>query len=158
MLRTGLGMAAVTFVCDRFTKWLVLDVWNLSDRNYEVAPFFNIVTVWNTGVSFGMFQSQSSAMPYLLSGLALAIVLALFVWLKRSENMFIAVSLGLIIGGAIGNTFDRLTFGAVFDFLDFHVLGYHWPAFNLADSAIVVGVLALLYDGLVRSQPDDAEI
>tara|TARA_Y100001960_G_C14759451_1_gene873171 strand:- start:1732 stop:2208 length:477 start_codon:yes stop_codon:yes gene_type:complete len=158
MLRTGLGMAAVTFVCDRFTKWLVLDVWNLSDRNYEVAPFFNIVTVWNTGVSFGMFQSHSSAMPYLLSGLALAIVLALFVWLKRAENMFIAVSLGLIIGGAIGNTFDRLTFGAVFDFLDFHVLGYHWPAFNLADSAIVVGVLALLYDGLVRSQPDDAEI
>ena len=157
MLWIGSGIAAVTFICDRFTKWLLLDVWNLGDRSYEVAPFFNIVAVWNTGVSFGIFQSQSSTAPFLLSGLALAIVLALFIWLKRVENGFMAVSLGLVIGGAIGNTFDRLAFGAVFDFLDFHVLGYHWPAFNVADSAIVVGVLALLYDGLVRSRPDDAE-
>ncbi len=157
MLRIGLGIAAFTFICDRFTKWLVLDVWNLGDRSYEVAPFFNIVTVWNSGVSFGMFQSQSSTMPFLLSGLARAMVLALFIWLKRAENGIRAVSLGFVIGGAIGSTFDRMMFGGVFDFLDFHVLGYHWPAFNVADSAIVVGVLALLYDGLVRSRPNDVE-
>jgi signal peptidase II len=153
MLRLGLGIAAAIFAGDRFTKWLILDVWGLGDRIYEVAPFFNIVTVWNTGVSFGMLQSQSSAAPLLLSGLALAIVVALVVWLKRAENRFMAFALGLVIGGALGNTFDRLTFGAVFDFLDFHVSGYHWPAFNVADSAIVVGVIALLYDGLLRARP-----
>tara|TARA_B100000029_G_scaffold223147_1_gene221072 strand:- start:3602 stop:4078 length:477 start_codon:yes stop_codon:yes gene_type:complete len=157
MLRFGSGIAAVIFVCDRFTKWLVLDVWSLGDRIYEVAPFFNIVTVWNTGVSFGMLQSQSPTTPLLLSGLALAIVVALFVWLRRAENRLMAFSLGLVIGGAIGNTFDRLMFGAVFDFLDFHVWGYHWPAFNVADTAIIVGVIALLYDGLVRPRQGDAE-
>jgi len=155
MLRPGSGGAAVVFAGDRLTKWLVLDVWGLGDKSYEVTPFFNVVTVWNTGVSFGMLQSQSGMAPMLLSGLALAIVIALFVWLRRAENRLVAGALGLIIGGALGNTFDRLVFGAVFDFLDFHAVGYHWPAFNVADSAIVVGVVALLYDGVVRKRPDE---
>ena len=155
MLRLGSWVAAAVFAGDRFTKWLVLDVWGLGDRSFEVTPFFNVVTVWNTGVSFGMLQSQSGMAPMLLSGLALAIVVALFVWLRRAENRVMAFALGLIIGGALGNTFDRLTFGAVFDFLDFHAAGYHWPAFNVADSAIVAGVIALLYDGLLRKQPDE---
>ena len=155
MLRLGSGAAAVIFASDRLTKWLVLDVWGLGDKSYEVAPFINVVTVWNTGVSFGMLQSESGMAPLLLSGLALAIVVALFVWMRRAENRVMATALGLIIGGALGNTFDRLTFGAVFDFLDFHAAGYHWPAFNVADSAIVVGVIALLYDGLMRKQLDE---
>lgn len=149
MLRLGLWVAAAVFVLDRLTKWLVADVWALVDRIYEVTPFLNIVTVWNTGVSFGMLQSQSALAPMLLSGLALAIVVALVIWLRRADNRLVAGALGLVIGGALGNTFDRLTFGAVFDFLDFHAAGYHWPAFNVADSAIVVGVAALLYDGLL---------
>ena len=155
MLRLGSGAAAAVIVGDRLSKWLVLDVWGLNDRSYEVTPFLNVVTVWNTGVSFGMLQSQSGMAPMLLSALALAIVVALFVWLRRAENRVMAFALGLIIGGALGNTFDRLTFGAVFDFLDFHAVGYHWPAFNVADSAIVVGVIALLYDGVLRKQPDE---
>jgi len=155
MLRLGSGAAAAVIVGDRLSKWLVLDVWGLGDRSYEVTPFLNVVTVWNTGVSFGMLQSQSGMAPMLLSALALAIVVALFVWLRRAENRVMAFALGLIIGGALGNTFDRLTFGAVFDFLDFHAAGYHWPAFNVADSAIVVGVIALLYDGVLRKQPDE---
>ena len=154
MLRLGSGVAAAVFVGDRLSKWLVLDIWELGDRSYEVMPFFNVVTVWNTGVSFGMLQSQSGMAPMLLSGLALAIVVGLFVWLRRAENRVMAFALGLIIGGALGNVFDRLTFGAVFDFLDFHAAGYHWPAFNVADSAIVIGVIALLYDGMLRKQPD----
>ncbi len=156
MLRLGSGIAVVIFAGDRLTKWLVLDVWKLGEGYYQVTPFFNVVTVWNTGVSFGMLQSQSEMAPMLLSGLAIAIVVALFVWLRCAENRFMACALGLVIGGALGNTFDRLTFGAVFDFLDFHAAGYHWPAFNVADSAIVVGVIALLYDGLIRKRPDAA--
>lgn len=155
MLRLGTWVAVATFTGDRLSKWLVLDVWGLAESVYEVTPFFNFVIVWNTGVSFGMLQSRSSLAPLLLSGLALVIVVALFVWLRRAENRLIAIALGLVIGGALGNTFDRLTFGAVIDFLDFHAAGYHWPAFNVADSAIVVGVAALLYDGLFRPRPGD---
>ena len=103
-----------------------------------------------------MLQSQSSLAPLLLSGLALAIVVALIVWLRRAGNRVMASGLGLVIGGALGNTFDRLTFGAVLDFLDFHMAGYHWPAFNVADSAIVAGVIALLYDGFFHARRDEA--
>lgn len=147
----GLGVAAATFVGDRLTKWLILDVWSPWEAHHAVTPFFNVVVVWNTGVSFGLLRSDSSLAPLLLSGLALAIVAALVVWLRRAENRFVASALGLVIGGALGNTFDRLAFGAVLDFLDFHVAEYHWPAFNIADSAIVVGVIALLCDGLFRA-------
>ena len=156
MLRWGSGIAFAVFACDRLTKWLVLDVWVLGDARYAVTPFFDVGVVWNTGVSFGMLQSQSSLAPLLLSGLALAIVVALIVWLRRAENRVMASGLGLVIGGALGNTFDRLTFGAVLDFLDFHMAGYHWPAFNVADSAIVAGVTALLYDGFFRARRDEA--
>ena len=152
----GLGVAAAVFAGDRLTKWLILDVWNPWEARHAVTPFFNVVIVWNTGVSFGLLQSGSSLAPLLLSGLALAIVTALAVWLRRAENRLVASALGLVIGGALGNTFDRLVFGAVLDFLDFHVAGYHWPAFNVADSAIVVGVIALLYDGLFRARTDEA--
>ena len=152
----GLGIAAAIFAGDRLTKWLILDAWNSWEARHAITPFFNVVVVWNTGVSFGLLQSKSSLAPLLLSGLALAIVAALAVWLRRAENRFVASALGLVIGGALGNTFDRLAFGAVLDFLDFHVAGYHWPAFNVADSAIVVGVIALLYDGLFRARTDKA--
>ena len=156
MLRWGAGIAFAVFACDRLTKWLVLDVWGLGDAHYAVTPFFDVRVVWNTGVSFGMLQSQSSLAPLLLSGLALAIVVALIVWLRRAGNRVMASGLGLVIGGALGNTFDRLTFGAVLDFLDFHLAGYHWPAFNVADSAIVAGVIALLYDGFFHARRDEA--
>ena len=154
-VRVGLGVAAATFAGDRLTKWLILDAWSPWEARHAVTPFFDVVVVWNTGVSFGLLQSESSLTPLLLSGLALAIVAALVVWLRRAEDRFVASALGLVIGGALGNTFDRLSFGAVLDFLDFHVAGYHWPAFNVADSAIVVGVIALLYDGFFRARTDE---
>ena len=88
-------------------------------------------------------------MPWLLSGLALAVVVALGFWLRRVAHPLVGVALGLIIGGALGNVIDRVRFGAVVDFLDFHALGYHWPAFNVADSAICVGAALLLVDGLL---------
>ncbi len=118
----------------------------------EVTAFFNLVMVWNTGVSFGMFADSVSWMPWVLIGVALVIAAGLSVWLWRCADRFIGLALGLVIGGAIGNVIDRARFGAVADFFDFHVAGLHWPAFNIADSAICIGVALLLWDGLVRSR------
>ncbi len=111
----------------------------------EIAPFFNIVLVWNRGVSFGMF---GSAGPLVLAALAGAVAVVLVVWMLRSPRRFEALALGAVAGGAAGNILDRLTRGAVVDFLDFHIGGWHWYAFNLADSAITVGVAMLLFDAV----------
>jgi signal peptidase II len=118
----------------------------------EVLPFFDLVVVWNYGISFGMFNTGSSASAYLFGGLALAIVAGLLWWLRNAENGTVVVALGLVAGGAVGNVVDRFRFGAVFDFFDFHVLGYHWPAFNVADAGITVGVACLFYDAFFGSR------
>jgi signal peptidase II len=146
MLRQGLAIAGLVVVLDQLTKWAIL-TW--LERAIALTPFFNLVLVWNRGVSFGMFDSASRLGPWVLSGLALAVVVLLLGWLRRADHPLTAAGLGLIIGGAIGNVIDRVRFGAVIDFLDFHALGWHWPAFNVADSAICVGALLLLVDGLL---------
>lgn len=114
----------------------------------EVTGFFNMVLAWNFGVSFSMFYSQHDLMPYGLSGLSLVICAGLLWWGRRNERGLPALATGLVVGGAIGNVVDRFQFGAVADFLDFHVAGWHWPAFNVADCCIVVGVGLFLIDGL----------
>ena len=121
-------------------------------RIIEVTGFFNLVLVWNRGVSFGLLNSQSDWMPILLIGIALAISVFLVLWLRRVEHRLLAVAIGLVLGGAIGNVIDRIRFQAVLDFLDFHAFGYHWPAFNLADSTITIGVALILFDGLFESR------
>jgi signal peptidase II len=146
MLRLGLGVAAGVVLLDQLSKAAMLA---MLDDPIVVTPFLNLVVVWNRGVSFGMFDSAGAYGPWLLSGLALAVVAALLWWLRRVEQPFVAVALGLVIGGALGNVIDRVRFGAVFDFLDVHVAGYHWPAFNVADSAICIGAVLLLVDGLL---------
>ena len=149
MLRLGLAVAALVVVLDQLTKWAIL-TW--LERAIDLTPFFNLVVVWNRGVSFGMLDSDGALAPWLLSGLALVVVALLLVWLRRVDHRLTAAGLGLIIGGAIGNVIDRVRFGAVIDFLDFHALGWHWPAFNVADSAICVGAALLLVDGLLMSR------
>jgi signal peptidase II len=149
MLRQGLAIAGLVIVLDQLTKWAIL-TW--LERAIALTPFFNLVVVWNRGVSFGMFDSASRLGPWILSGLALAVVVLLLGWLRRVDHPITAAGLGLIIGGAIGNVIDRVRFGAVIDFLDFHALGWHWPAFNVADSAICVGALLLLVDGLLMAR------
>ena len=109
------------------------------DGHIEVLPFFSLVEVWNHGVSFGMFNKLAYG-KWLLSGMAIIITLILLRWLSRTDDRLTAAALGLIIGGAVGNTIDRLRFGAVADYLDFHAFGYHWPAFNVTDMAICIGV------------------
>ena len=108
-----------------------------------VTPFFNLVTAWNPGISFGILQDLPNG-QWVLTAVAMLIVAWLFVWLRKANQRSTALALGLIIGGAIGNIIDRIRFSAVFDYLDFHALGYHWPAFNLPDSFIFGGVLILL--------------
>jgi signal peptidase II len=139
-------VAATVVVLDQLTKWAIL-TW--LERAIALTPFFNLVVVWNRGVSFGMLDSDGALAPWLLSGLALAVVVALLIWLRQVEHPLPAVGLGLIIGGAVGNVIDRVRFGAVIDFLDVHALGWHWPAFNVADSAICIGAALLLVDGLL---------
>jgi signal peptidase II len=119
---------------------------------HAVTPYFNLVLVWNRGVSFGMLNTLGEHGPWLLTGLAAGIGAFLIVWLYRETRALTRLALWLVLAGAVGNSIDRVRFGAVVDFLDFHVGGYHWPAFNVADSAIVVGALLILLDSLVLSQ------
>ncbi len=149
MLRLGLIVAITVAFSDQasklyFYRYLVEG----GRRVVEVLPFFNLVTVWNYGISFGLFNSDSRIGGAVFVVLAAVIVVGLLLWLRRVASAQTAAALGLVIGGALGNIVDRLRFGAVFDFLDFHAFGWHWPAFNLADSAITVGAAALLIETL----------
>lgn len=152
-MRTGLLFAAFLLLLDQATKVAVLAL--LSDHGglMELTGFFNLVVVWNRGVSFGMLADLGESSAIILSVISLVVVVGLAVWLRRVDRVGVRLAIGAIIGGAIGNVIDRVRFGAVFDFLDFHVAQWHWPAFNVADSAIVLGVAYLLLDGLFTPQP-----
>lgn len=148
MLRLGLLVAAAVVIADRLVKWWAIDA--LADTPYgvEILPFFNLVLVENRGISFGLFGGGTLP-PSLLAAVALAVTLALVIWLRRVETRLLAAAIGLVIGGALGNVIDRFRYGAVVDFLDLHWDDFHWPAFNLADAAISVGVVVLLMDALL---------
>jgi signal peptidase II len=152
MLRPGLLVALSVVLVDQLTKWWMLSVFADPPYSIVVTGFFNLVLVWNRGVSFGLFDTSADWGPYLLSGLALLISICLVIWLRRVESRLLATALGLVLGGALGNVIDRFMHGAVVDFLDFHAFGQHWPAFNVADSAITVGVALLLYDSLFEGR------
>ncbi len=143
----GLALAVAVAAADQATKAWALDLLFFPPRAIEVAPFLNLVAVWNRGVSFGLLASGSAAAPYLLAGFSAAVCAGLAVWLSRTRRRAAVLALGLVIGGAAGNIVDRLRFGAVADFVDLHAGGYHWPAFNLADACITLGIGLLLLDG-----------
>ena len=145
-LLLGLGIAAAVGVADQLSKWAIMDLVMDPPRVIPVLPVFNLVLVYNPGVSFGLF---GDAGPYVLSALALAVCGGLVWWLRDVETRLLAIGIGVIIGGAAGNVVDRVRYGAVVDFLDFYIAGYpHFPAFNIADSAITVGVGLILLDAL----------
>ena len=149
MLRLGLAIAAAVAAVDQLVKWWIVD-WLADPPGFvEVLPFFNLVMVWNRGVSFGLLGDADLA-PYLMAGIAGLVVIVLVIWLAGVSERLLAASIGLIIGGALGNIVDRLVYGAVADFVDVHAGGYHWPAFNVADAAITVGVAVMLIDGLLN--------
>ena len=114
----------------------------------EILSFFNLVMVWNEGVSFGMFADSHDAMPIVLSIFALILSSVFAVWLTRAERLTTAIPIAFIIAGALSNVWDRARFGAVADFFDFHLMGWHYPSFNIADSLIVLGVIILAFDTL----------
>ena len=144
----ALGLAAAVLLVDQLTKWLIVAIVMQPPRVVEITSFFNLVLVHNTGISLGMWSGESAWKPWVLSGLALAIVIGLLIWLRRQTRTLPALAIGLIVGGAIGNVIDRWHAPGVIDFLDFHAFGWHYWAFNVADSAITVGVALLVFDGL----------
>ncbi len=144
----GLALTLIVIALDQATKWWILtDVMN-PPRVIEALPFANIVLVWNRGVSFGLFNTGSDMGPWILSAVAIGVAAILAAWLFRGANRIVSWGIGLILGGALGNVIDRLIHGAVVDFIDLYVGTAHWPAFNVADSAICVGAGLLILDSL----------
>lgn len=141
----GIACAAAAFALDQGSKALALNSPGLAG-GVEVLPVMNLVLIRNDGVSFGMLGGLVPWWALVL--LAAAIVGVLLIWLWRTPLRLTGAGLGLVIGGALGNILDRVRYQAVTDFLDFHLGAYHWPAFNLADVAVVCGTLLLLADGL----------
>ncbi len=144
----GVLVAGLIMLLDQASKWWIVFEVMRPPRVIPVFPSFNLVMGWNRGVSFGLFDSDSPYSQWLLIGLALVIVGVLLVWLWRTDSRLMALAIGFIVGGALGNVIDRLHYGAVADFLDVHVAGYHWPAFNVADAGITVGAVIFVLDSL----------
>lgn len=143
--RAGVRVAMAVAAVDWFSKYYVLEVVNLpARRNIQILPFLDLTMVWNKGISFGLLQADGFYGWLALLAFASLLSVALGVWLWRSKSLLEAVALGAILGGALGNIYDRVRFGAVADFFDFHLMGYHWYVFNVADAAISIGVAVLL--------------
>lgn len=147
----GLAVAAATAVLDQAAKLWVLYGLDIGARGtVPLTPFLDFVLVWNTGISYGWLQQTSEGGRWILLAVKAVAVVLLWVWLARASSRLTAVALALIIGGAIGNAIDRLVWGAVVDFVLLHLttasFSFRWYVFNLADAAIVAGVVGLLYD------------
>ncbi len=151
----GIGIALIIVFLDLFTKKIIF---NLIDNSavdgvneIKIFSFFSLVKVLNRGVSFGMFNQLENS-EIIFSIIQGSIGFILLFWLFQVKKPYLAIALGLVIGGAFGNTIDRIKNGAVADFLDFHIQSYHWPAFNLADSAIFIGISILLFDEFILNK------
>ena len=153
VLGLALALAVVVLALDQASKWVILTQVMAPPQVVEVTGFFNLVLTYNTGVSFGLFGGAAAPWkPWALGGLALAVSAGLLYWLAREPERLLGLAVGLIVGGALGNALDRAHQPGVVDFLDFHLAGWHWPAFNLADSSIFLGVAILIFDGLFRER------
>lgn len=143
----GLVMLFLIFLLDQISKYCILNIVNLPQKgSIPVIPFFNFTMVWNRAITFGMLGQFGSWGSVIFSVSAFVIAASLFIWMIRARKIWVIMSLGAIVGGALGNILDRLRFGAVVDFIHFHVAGWSWYVFNVADSAIVCGVVILLMD------------
>lgn len=152
--RLGVGIALVILMIDQAHKWWMLAVYGIESRGrVTVTPFLDLVFVKNTGVSYGLFLQDSQQGQWLLAGFASLAVLAMAIWLAHGvTTRLVAASLGLIMGGAASNAIDRLALGGVADFFSLHAFGFYWYVFNIADAAIVAGVIGLLYDSFWPSR------
>ena len=146
---TAYALALFVIIADQLSKHWILFVYDLPARfSVPIAGPFSLTMVWNRGVSFGLFRADADLVRWLLSAFSIIVAIVLAVWARKTERPFMAIGLGLVIGGAIGNVIDRIRFGAVADFLDFQHLGFFPWVFNVADSAITIGVVFLLLDSM----------
>ncbi|GAB6844159.1 signal peptidase II [Methylorubrum rhodinum] len=147
--RAGLLAALATLLLDQATKLgLYFGTDLVLTGPWRVAPFADLVVVWNRGISYGLFQQEGGVGRWLLVALSLAASVGLSIWMSRAATRLLAVALGLIVGGALGNAIDRAAYGAVFDFVHLHAGTWSWYVFNVADAAIVAGVVGLILDSL----------
>lgn len=148
------SIAITTFALDQANKFLFLFIFKINSQSrIKITPFLDIVFTKNTGISYSLFDSSSYAWQLILASLAAIASLSLWIWICRVEqNPVLLWGLSLIVGGALGNAIDRLLHGGVADFYSLHAFGYYWYIFNLADVAIVAGVILLLYDSFVLSR------
>ncbi len=155
--RFGFAVAAIVCLLDQASKVYLLLVFDLATNGpVRLGPFIDIILARNTGISYGLFQTQGLLGQWVLLGFKAVAVLLLWIWLAHARDRLTALSLGLIIGGAFGNAIDRLAYGWVADFVFFHISRpnwqFNWYVFNLADVAIVAGVIGLLYESLVMDR------
>ncbi len=155
MRMVGLIVLLLSYVFDRISKWIVIDLINLSDHPIVVLPIFDLVIVKNTGVSFGLFQNDLNVVRWILIFFAILVIIFLIIWLYRSNSFILSIALGMIIGGAAGNVTDRIVWGHVIDFLHFHIGKWSFPVFNIADTAIVCGFLLIIVDGFIIRRKKD---
>ncbi|MDE2181466.1 MAG: signal peptidase II [Alphaproteobacteria bacterium] len=153
----GLAVAGATFLADQLSKMGLLYGLGLANmppgQGVSVLPFFNLVMVWNPGISYGLFPATGPEGTVFLATFQLLAICVLGWWLWFVKSRTLAIGLGLVIGGALGNLIDRLVYGKVADFFHFYGLGYDWYVFNVADAAITLGVFALVYDALLKPDP-----
>ncbi len=146
------ALSAAIVAADQLTKWIVLERFAPGER-LEVTGFLNLVLVFNKGAAFSLLAQAPGWQTPLLIGFALVAAVVVSVFLLRTEgSRMLRAGLALILGGALGNVIDRLRFGHVVDFVDLHAMGVHWPAFNVADSAITIGAVLLILDGFLHSE------
>ncbi len=150
----GLAAAGLTLLLDQAFKWWMLAVYRIADKGrVTVTSFLDLVFVKNTGISYSLFDQESYGGQLALATFAVAATAGLWIWLVRgATSRLMAVSLGLIMGGALGNAVDRIVLGGVADFVSLHAFGFYWYVFNIADAAIVAGVAGLLYESLIASR------
>lgn len=150
----GLALAAVVLAADQASKYWVLHGLHLQDGHALVLlPVLDFVLVWNRGVTFGLLNGPGAVSWIVLALVALAVVAVLGFWMWRSEKLYSILAIGAIMGGAVGNVIDRMRFGAVVDFIHAHIGAYSYYVFNVGDSAIVCGVIALMAESLLRRDP-----
>lgn len=155
----GLAVALIALFADQLCKSLLLYEFDFivmrPFQRVEVLPFFDLVMVWNRGISYGLFQADSILYTRLLTLFQLCAVALLTWWLWRADRKLLGIGLGLVIGGALGNVIDRIRFSAVADFFHFHAGTFSFYVFNIADAAITIGVLLLLWDAFLRPDSKD---
>lgn len=157
LFKSGILLALIALFLDQASKWFIRTQVLAEQSSQEILPFFNLVNVWNHGVSFGLFRASEDIAVMMLIAVAVVITAVFFVMLRQAETLWTALACGLVIGGSIGNIIDRIRFGAVYDFLDVLIVNYHWPAFNVADSAIVIGIILIAIDYLLWAPKREAE-